>query len=65
MPASSKAMVRMLARLSMPGAIDEIRTAEAEIARGEAIGAEELRRLMAERARQLHPIRMIGTVASG
>ena len=51
--------------LSTPGAIDEIRTAEAEIARGEAIGADELRRLMAERARQLHPIRMIGTVASG
>ena len=37
--------------LSTPGAIDEIRTAEAEIARGEAIGADELRRLMAERAR--------------
>ena len=37
--------------LSTPGAIDEIRTAEAEIARGEAIGADELRRLMAERVR--------------
>ena len=37
--------------LSTPGAIDQIRTAEAEIARGEAIGADELRRLMAERAR--------------
>jgi prevent-host-death family protein len=37
--------------LSTPGAIDEIRTAEAEIARGEAIGADELTRLMAERVR--------------
>ena len=37
--------------LSTPGALDEIRTAEAEIARGEAIGADELRRLMAERIR--------------
>jgi antitoxin YefM len=35
--------------LSTPGAIDEIRAAEAEIARGEAIGADELRRLMTER----------------
>jgi antitoxin YefM len=35
--------------LSTPGAIDEIRIAEAEIERGEAIGADELRRLMAER----------------
>ena len=45
--------------LSTPGAIDEIRTAEAEIARGEAIGADELRRLMAERVRNernvVHP----------
>jgi antitoxin YefM len=37
--------------LSTPGALDEIRAAEAEIARGEAIGADELRRLMAERTR--------------
>ena len=37
--------------LSTPGAVDEIRTAEAEIARGEAIGADELRRLLAERIR--------------
>ena len=37
--------------LSTPGALDEIRAAEAEIARGEAIGADELRRLMAERMR--------------
>jgi antitoxin YefM len=32
--------------LSTPGALDEIRTAEAEIARGEAIGADELQRQM-------------------
>jgi prevent-host-death family protein len=37
--------------LSTPGAVDEIRTAEAEIARGEAIGTDELRRLMSERVR--------------
>src|SRR6202041_1152280 len=37
--------------LSTPGALEEIRAAEAEIARGEAIDAEELRRLMAERVR--------------
>jgi len=35
--------------LSTPGALDDIRTAEADIARGEAIGADELCRLMAER----------------
>ena len=38
--------------LSTPGALDEIRTAEAEIARGEAIGADELRQLMAQRMRE-------------
>jgi hypothetical protein len=37
--------------LSTSGALDEIAAAEAEIARGEAIGAEELRRLMEQRAR--------------
>src|SRR6266568_8861108 len=37
--------------LSTPGAIDEIRAAEAEIARGEAIGAEELRRQLEQRMR--------------
>ena|ERR1700761_8852425 len=37
--------------LSTPGALDEIRAAEAEIARGEAIDADELQRLMAERIR--------------
>ena len=35
--------------LSTPGALHEIRAAEAEIARGEAIGADELRRQMAQR----------------
>ena len=40
--------------LSTPGAVDEIRAAEAEIARGDAIGADELRRLMAERVRSEH-----------
>ena len=37
--------------LSTPGARDEIRAAEGEIARGEAISADELRRLMAQRMR--------------
>ena len=37
--------------LSTPGALDEMRAAEAEIARGEAIGADELRRQMAQRMR--------------
>jgi PHD/YefM family antitoxin component YafN of YafNO toxin-antitoxin module len=37
--------------LSTPGALDEIRAAEAEIARGEAVGADELRRLMEQRTR--------------
>jgi antitoxin YefM len=37
--------------LSTPGALDEIRTAEADIGRGQAIGADELRRLVAERIR--------------
>ena len=37
--------------LSTPGALDEIREAESEIARGEAIDADELRRLMAQRMR--------------
>ena len=35
--------------LSTPGALDEIWAAEAEVARGEAIGADELRRQMAQR----------------
>jgi antitoxin YefM len=49
--ADLETMEETLDLLSTPGAIDEIRTAEAEIARGEAIGADELRRLMAERVR--------------
>lgn len=42
-------MEETLDLLSTPGALDEIRTAEVEIACGEAIGAEELRRLMDQR----------------
>jgi antitoxin YefM len=37
--------------LSTPGALNEIRAAEDEIARGEATGADELRQLMADRMR--------------
>ena len=46
-----EALEETLDLLSTPGALEEIRAAEAEIAGGEAIDAEELRRLMAERAR--------------
>jgi prevent-host-death family protein len=46
-----EALEETLDLLSTPGAREEIRAAEAEIARGEAIDAEELRRLMAERVR--------------
>jgi hypothetical protein len=46
-----EALKETLDLTSTPGAVDEIRTAEAEIANGEAIGAEELRHLMAERSR--------------
>lgn len=35
--------------LSTPGAVDEIRQAEADISAGEAVGADELRRQMAAR----------------
>jgi antitoxin YefM len=45
------ALEETLDLLSTPGALEEIRATEAEIARGEAIDAEELRRLMAERVR--------------
>jgi antitoxin YefM len=41
-----EALEETLDLLSTPGALEEIRAAEAEIARGEAIDAEELRRLM-------------------
>ena len=46
-----EALEETLDLLSTPGAREEIRAAEAEIARGEAIDAEELRRLMAQRVR--------------
>jgi antitoxin YefM len=46
-----EALEETLDLLSTPGALDEIRAAENEIARGETIGAEELRRLMEERTR--------------
>jgi prevent-host-death family protein len=44
-----EALEETLDLLSTPGALEEIRAAEAEIARGQAIGAEELRRLMEQR----------------
>lgn len=37
--------------LSTPGAVDEIRAAVAEVDRGETIGADELRRELADRRR--------------
>jgi prevent-host-death family protein len=46
-----EALEETLDLLSTPGALDEIRAAEAEITRGEAIGADELRRLMDQRRR--------------
>jgi antitoxin YefM len=46
-----EALEETLDLLSTPGALEEIRAAEAEVARGEAIDAEELRGLMAERVR--------------
>jgi antitoxin YefM len=46
-----EALEETLDLLSTPGALEQIRAAEAEIARGEAIDTEELRRLMAERVR--------------
>jgi prevent-host-death family protein len=46
-----EALEETLDLLNTPGALEEIRAAEAEVARGEAIDAEELRRLMAERVR--------------
>jgi antitoxin YefM len=47
--ADLEAIEETLDLLSTPGALAEIRTAEAEIARGEAIGADELQRLMVQR----------------
>jgi antitoxin YefM len=46
-----EALEETLDLLSTPGALAEIRAAEAEIARGQAIGADELRRLVEERVR--------------
>ena len=46
-----EALEETLDLLSTPGALEEIRAAEAEVTRGEAIDAGELRRLMAERVR--------------
>ncbi len=46
-----EALEETLDVLSTPGALAEIRTAEAEIARGEAVGADELRRLLEQRMR--------------
>jgi antitoxin YefM len=47
----SVADLETLDLLSTPGALEQIRSAEASIADGEEIGADELRRLMAERIR--------------
>jgi antitoxin YefM len=49
--ADLEALEETLDVLATPAALEEIRQAEAEIARGDAIGADELRRLMAERTR--------------
>ena len=46
-----EALEETLDLLSTPGALEEIRLAEAEIARGEAIGAEELRQVIEQRKR--------------
>jgi antitoxin YefM len=46
-----EALEETLDLLSTPGALEEIRLAEAEIARGEAIDADELRQLIEQRKR--------------
>ena len=46
-----EALEETLDLLSTPGVLDEIRAAEEEIVRGEATGADELRRLMEQRTR--------------
>ena len=46
-----EALEETLDLLSTPGAVDQIRQAEADIAAGQAIDADELRRQMAARAR--------------
>ena len=45
------ALEETLDLLSTPGALEEIHAAETEIARGDATGADELRRMMAARTR--------------
>ena len=50
--ADLEALEETLDLLSTPGALDEISQAEIEIDRGEGIGAEELRAMIAERARR-------------
>lgn len=45
-----EALEETLDLLSTPGALEQIRQAEADIAAGEAIDADELRRLLAARA---------------
>lgn len=50
-----EALEETLDLLSTPGALDEIRAAEAEIASGDAIGADELRRQMEQRMRAGQP----------
>jgi len=46
-----EALEETLDLLSTPGALDEIREAEVEIARGGGIGADELRQLIEQRRR--------------
>ncbi|MDT4989874.1 MAG: antitoxin YefM [Micromonosporaceae bacterium] len=46
------AMEETLDLLSTPGALDQIRQAEMDIAAGEAVDADELRRLLAARAQR-------------
>ena len=49
--ADLEALEETLDILATPGALDQIRLAEDEIARGESIDADELHRLLAERRR--------------
>jgi prevent-host-death family protein len=49
-----EALEETLDLLSTPGALDEIRQAEADIEAGVAVDADELRRLMYERAGREH-----------
>ncbi len=49
--ADLEALEKTLEILATPGAVEQIHQAEDEIGRGEAIGADELDRLLAERKR--------------